>query len=267
MQVGLASALGSAVVLCAMPLVMHHVTRPRYKFYPSSDVTLMCRNTNRIVPRIIYLTYKTIDALPSQVIARLKAMNPGYAVRVYGDAECAAFLRDEWSAEHAEMFRGIKDGPIKADFWRACIICSRGGVYLDADLRLEMPLDEFLDASADLCTCTSSHRGHMNPILLAAPPGCPILRSCVDRMFSMRNSPYSYWGYSICPHLADAIDEYLPRVSKRKQSGIYTMADTRVQLLREEPYKQQATAHTTWASKVVLRNHNDEYDSVGHRFL
>ena len=70
------------------------------------------------IPRQIYLTYKTKNSIPTQVIQHLQDLNPNYDINVYGDAECIHFLKSYFSHEYADFFQNkIKDGPIKGRPW------------------------------------------------------------------------------------------------------------------------------------------------------
>ena len=215
------------------------------------------------IPKIIFLTYKTREAVPQAKIDALQRLNPAHAIRVYGDAECRAFLKTEWSDAHAEFFDSIPDGPIKADFWRACAIFTYGGGYLDLDVDLLMPLDAFIQPGVSLCTSGSLHRNRVNPILLAATPGSPILDECIRTMLSMRTQPYTYWGYSICPHMYNALTNFIFNFkNKRDKCGVHIARnDSLVQMLRESSDQN----HTFWKQHTVMRNHTPEvYDNNTH---
>ncbi len=106
------------------------------------------------------------------MIENLKHLNPNYTINVYGDAECVDFFKTYFSQEYVDFFQNkIKHGPIKADFWRACVIYVFGGVYLDVDVRLEKSLDEIIADNVTFCTSGSRNSHHVNPIILAATEG------------------------------------------------------------------------------------------------
>ena len=177
------------------------------------------------IPRCIYLTYKTKDSIPKNVIQTLEHMNPGYSVNVYGDDECYHFLKTYFSQEYADFFQTkIRQGPIKADFWRACVIYIFGGVYLDADVRLEKPLDEIIANHVTFCTSGSKIKNRVNPIILAATPKSPVIKDCIEYMYESRNRDYDYWTYSICNHLAKSVSKHIP-LYKNNESGFFEMQD------------------------------------------
>lgn len=220
-------------------------------------------------PKTIYLTYKTKDGIPGAVIRRLQVLHPEFEISVYGNEECSEFLRTRFGDEHAAFFDDIPDGPIKADFWRVCIIYANGGVYLDADVDIHVPLTKFIDPNVDFCTSGSMNHGHANPILIVAKPACPILKRCIDMFLEKRLEPYSYWGYSICPIMEAALQEEIGSTYKSNESAIYPVTQRsglRVQLIREEPWHSMSTAHTTWKGRRVLNNHSPTIYK-GHAFV
>ena len=99
------------------------------------------RNLKTIVtvPKDIYICYKTKD-LPPYVALNWEKLNPGYKVQIYDDKDCEEFLLHEYGQTHAKLFKSIPDGPIRADFWRICMIYARGGVYTDADVEPLVPI-------------------------------------------------------------------------------------------------------------------------------
>lgn len=58
-----------------------------------------------------------------------------------------------YSDEHVKLFQWIPDGPIKADFWRVCVLHTFGGVYSDADNEPLVPLSDFVRDDVSMTTC------------------------------------------------------------------------------------------------------------------
>jgi len=217
------------------------------------------------IPRQIYLTYKTKNSIPTQMIQRLQNLNPNYDINVYGDAECIHFLKSYFSHEYAAFFQNkIKDGPIKADFWRACVIYMFGGVYLDADVHLDQSLDDIIANNVTFCTSGSVNNWHVNPIILAATPKSPVIKDCIEYMYELRNSDYSYWKFSICAHLKKSIEKHIPTYVPNK-SGFFKMKDGNdAQMFTE---CKAATPRTFWYDNKILDNHSPEiYDNHKHAF-
>ena len=73
------------------------------------------------IPKVIYFCNKTLDKM-KEYSNNWKRLNPEYEIRLSDNAMCEKFLLREYSLLHRDIFRFIKDGPIKADFWRICIL-------------------------------------------------------------------------------------------------------------------------------------------------
>ena len=219
------------------------------------------------VPPVFHLAYATAREVPVAVVERLLEMHPGFRCNVSGDAECEAFLLAHWSARHRDFFRSIPAGPIKCDFWRACAIHTFGGVYVDVDVELTVPLTSFVQPGVALCTSGSATAGMVNPILIVARPRHAILERCVEMMLGLAGRPFDYWEFSICRHLRRALDEAIPAY-RHNESALYDAPGGVCQMLREEPYAVYTQAHTTWLGRPVMWNHSPAlYDTQRHRFV
>ena len=135
-----------------------------------------------------------------------KRLNPGYDIKLYDDELCKNFLLKEYSQLHLDIFNFIPDGPIKADFWRVCIINKYGGLYVDADIKPLVPLNKYIDNSDEFVTCISSNfnknnlQFQLNPHFILSNKNNVILQNTIDEYIKYYKNKvaYSYWGWSIC---------------------------------------------------------------------
>jgi hypothetical protein len=213
------------------------------------------------IPRSINLCYKHKN-IPSVVTQNIRSLNPNYEVKVFGDEECCEFLGDEFGGDHAECFSFIPDGAIKADFWRAAVIYKNGGVYFDADVEHVAGIDEYLDPKATFLTSTSWNGTNMNPIVLMSRPRNEALGLCVDWYVEAfrRKAPYSYWGWSICERLADALRKTLGRSVGNDRAELISHGDDLYQFVNEDKRSGSRQGyHTHWKGMKIIKNHRDEY--------
>lgn len=218
------------------------------------------------IPKDIYICYKTVEDLPPEVVNRWKRLNPEYKVHVYGDAECRSFIEETYGKAYADFFASIPSGPIKADFWRVCILYAKGGVYADADIEPLVPIGDFLEEGIELCTC-STYKGNpnlsINPHLLIAKPHHPLLKKCIDLMFEKRKLPFDYWSYSITRIMYQVLKEAFPSLDPQSE-GLYK----NLQIL-EEVWPRGAPlceVYCVYKGKPVLKNHHSSYNSRKHTF-
>jgi len=109
-----------------------------------SDITLIKPQ----IPRIIHQTFKTND-LPSEiseVVQRLKDMNPTFEYRFYNDKDCIEFIKENYDEETLNLYLSINPiyGAARADFFRYLLMYKIGGVYLDIKSCTTIPLEETL---------------------------------------------------------------------------------------------------------------------------
>jgi hypothetical protein len=230
-------------------------------------------------PKVIYLTCQEATDIPESVIASLRKLNPGYDVQTFGDLECLQYLEEYWFPEHIRFFHSIPDGPIRADFWRACIMYTHGGCYIDADARMTRAIETFVLEEADVCTSGShmtsdSHR-QLNPMLIVARPRTRLMARCVGHMLATAKQAYSYWRSSITHALVRTVDDEMAKEVPTNTEGVYvTEEGEKLQLLVEsEPSdsasieERRASRVTTWRGKVVAKNHDVAlYDNDAHAF-
>ena len=101
-----------------------------------------------MIPKVIYMCHKNLDKIKiySQ---NWKKLNPNYEIKLYDDEMCKKFLLEEYSQLYLDIFNYLEDGPIKADFWRVCILYKYGGLYADADIEPLVSLSKYIDDNDD----------------------------------------------------------------------------------------------------------------------
>lgn len=218
------------------------------------------------IPKDIYICYKTVEDLPPEVVNRWKRLNPEYKVHVYGDAECRSFIEETYGKAYADFFASIPSGPIKADFWRVCILYAKGGVYADADIEPLVPIGDFLEEGIELCTC-STYKGSpsrsLNPHFIAVSKGNSFIKKCVDAMYAKSTKPFDYDMYSITETMYRILKKDYPSLDPQR-GGIYE----NLQIL-EEVWPRGAPlceVYCAYKGKPVLKNRHSSYNPRKHTF-
>jgi hypothetical protein len=192
-----------------------------------------------------------------------KKLNPEYEIQCYDDAMCRDFLMKEYGPLFVNIFNFIPDGPIKADFWRVCIINKYGGLYVDADIKPLVPLREYIEDDDDFCTCISHcfnerdpRKTRWNPHFILSNKNNPILQKCILKYVYLYTNRIKYnydvWGI---PRIMDI------KGVTRKRSQILYINGLKCKFLLEEASLNDCS----YNGKVVFKNRYDEYRN--HQFI
>ena len=220
-----------------------------------------------MIPKDIYICYKNLREL-EEYSQFWKELNPEYTIHLYDDQMCIDFLEKEYSPLYAEIFKYIPDGPIKADFWRICILYRYGGLYVDADIEPIIPLRNYIDDTADFISCFSYLQDCFNPHFLMGYASDSIFGKCIDTYIKYYNEkkPYDYWIWSI----VWIMNPYLRDETADVKTEFYIHNNKRYQFLTETVscitslgrYK-----YCTYKGLRVLNNNYKLYDSNIHQFI
>jgi mannosyltransferase OCH1-like enzyme len=220
------------------------------------------------IPKTIYITSKT-KVYPAYVYDAWKKLNPNYNIIHFDNYECIKFLADNFDQEHIDIFNFIQDGPIKADFFRTCIIYLNGGVYADIDIKPLVPIDNFLEKDVSLLTCASITKDKLNPHIIIAPPKHPVMKDCLELYleYYRNKKKYSYWGYSIVTIMSIVMRKYIGHYVNN--DGIYYDKYSNKYQIIKETWKDKKTLNNVYCeykNKILLYNRFENYDAVNHTY-
>jgi len=205
------------------------------------------------IPKDIYITCKNKSDYSEILLKNLLEENPGFTINIYGDKECINFLDKYFGKDYVNFFDTIPDGAIKADFWRACILYIFGGIYLDADVIMKIPLIKLIDRNTYFVTSGSKDKNRMNPIIIISEKENKILKETIESIYNCRNEKYNYWKYSICVHMKPIIDKYIPNY-KENISETYIIDKKKYKFLKEVFLNKKYG--TYYKGKLIMYNHN-----------
>ena len=219
-----------------------------------------------IIPKTIYLCYKTKD-VPSYIISNWKLLNPEYNIIVSDNNDCIKFLKDNYGQKYVDIFNHIKDGPIKADFWRVCILYKYGGVYSDIDIEPLVPIKEFFQKGVSFLSCISMNKNMLNPHFIITHAGHPILKKSIDKYIEYYDTKkkYTYWGWSIVYIMEDVVHDIFKEYYNN--DGIYTDKDNnKYQFLKEISTPSVHDIYCKYKGVKILNNRYKKYDPDNHNF-
>jgi mannosyltransferase OCH1-like enzyme len=205
------------------------------------------------------MCHKTLEHI-KKYSRNWKKLNPDYEIKLYDDQMCKDFLLKEYSQLHLDIFNFLKDGPIKSDFWRVCVIYKYGGLYVDADIQPLVALDKYIEYDDEFVTCISMNfkknklQFQLNPHFLMCKKNDLILKKCIDQYLQQYKNklPYHYWEWSVCKLL-------IVEGITRKQSHIAYIHGKKYKFLNEINKN-----NCEYNGKVVLKNRYSFYKN--HKF-
>lgn len=228
-------------------------------------------------PRVIFMCNKTISEAEKDKASQWKDMNPAFDVELYDDTKIREFLLSEYGARYVKTFDFIQHGPIRADFWRLCVLYKHGGFYSDIDNVPLVPLSTFIESDVDLVTCSSYWRYKFNPNFIAvSQPGNFIMKKCIDwylnkhaRTKSYQNNVKCYWEWSIMQAMSDCLqlsnyDSVSPGIFNTMGSSECKM---RVQIIQERQGKSHYDDHNVYKNIRVFNNRSANWDHDTHSFI
>jgi hypothetical protein len=222
---------------------------------------------NNQIPKVIYLSYKTKN-IPNYIIPNWKKIYPEYEIKLYDNEDCIKFLKDEYGMEYVDIFNMIKDGPIKADFWRVCVLYKYGGIYADVDIEPLVSVENIMDMDTTFLSCISQDKIGITPQFIVSIPKHNALKMCIDKYLEMYRSKkeYSYWGWSICGIMKDVFYELHGK--NITADGIYfDNKNNKYQMLKEVYPTFSAKDHYCKYKNIkILNNRYSDYDHEKHGF-
>ena len=154
------------------------------------------------IPRVIYQTWvsKNLPPKMADCVDRLKKANPEFEYRLFDDADCRAFIRDNYEADVLTAYDTLTPGAFKADLWRYCVLYKGGGVYLDIKFQCEpgFSLKDITSKGENFYVREYNHKGSgLYPHILytgviATKPKNPVFYKCIRQI--VENCHRRYYG-------------------------------------------------------------------------
>jgi mannosyltransferase OCH1-like enzyme len=181
-------------ILAAIGFILYDNARSKYKEN--------FEETGYIIPRTIYQTWssKTLPPKMAACVARLKQANPDFEYRLFDDADCRQFIKDNYDADVLDAYDTLTPGAFKADLWRYCILYDKGGVYVDIKFQCEsgFSFKDILSKGENFYVREYNHKGTgLYPHILytgviASKPKNPVFHKCIRQI--VENCKKRYYG-------------------------------------------------------------------------
>jgi inositol phosphorylceramide mannosyltransferase catalytic subunit len=146
------------------------------------------------IPKVVYMTYHDLDGIPDYVIDNIKKYCSGYTIEIYGDQMCEDFLYEYFGPDAMQLFRELKVGAHKADFWRYCILYVKGGYYFDIKTDFKKHIDDIFKGNTDKIwyTVLSKVKSSIYNGIIVTPQDNPILWDAILGIYNFGNISNNY---------------------------------------------------------------------------
>ena len=171
---------------------------------------------------------------------------------------------------YIDIFNFIKDGPIKSDFWRVCILYAYGGVYSDIDIEPISRLNTILHNKISFLTVKRNMDYMFNPHFIASVKNNIILKEIIDKyiFYYENNFTYKYWKWSILNISQPIINKY---IGYNIQEGFYKYNDVYCKIITENiSFKNlllnRYKAYNSYNNTVLFNTRYLTYDELNHTY-
>ncbi len=222
---------------------------------------------NNDIPKVIYICYKTKN-IPNYIIPNIKKLYPDYEIKLYDDNDCIKFLKDNYGQLYVDIFNFLKDGPIKSDFWRICVLYKYGGIYFDLDVEHFKNLNEIIDNDTDFVTIKTNnlYKKTVNPAIIITKSNNYIIKNCIDIYLEKyrNNIPYEYWTYSITDIMFKILNNKL-KTELNKDGIYYDNYNNKYQFIIEQ-VPSINDAYFEYNGIKIANTRYNKYNSDNHTF-
>jgi mannosyltransferase OCH1-like enzyme len=128
--------------------------------------------------------------LPDEILEirnLLISKNPKYSYHFFSDEDILDFIKTYYDNEVFSAYCKINIGAAKADFWRYLVLNYYGGVYLDIDSLIEIPLDCFINVEDKAILTREKNPNHFVQWCLMIKKDHPILRKVIYKVIKKIN--------------------------------------------------------------------------------
>ena len=243
-----------------------------------------------MIPFNLYMTAKALEKVPSKVFERWLKLNPGLTLKFYDDDQCVDFLRANFTEKHVEVFQNLVMGPLKADFFRYCVLYHYGGIYMDIDLVPYVSISEMIPdfQNYDFFTCIGASQVNNN--IFQAILGCTKghwFMECNIKMYldfaeglktpkvqeDLRNKEFqTYWSIAGANNMKILLKTFFgdenikPGKVLLRQNQLSMSSYFLLEKFPENDSTRWTECLVYNGDKVVAKSRDDDYDVDNHTF-
>lgn len=149
------------------------------------------------IPRKVVRCFATnqIDEIFKDSVDSVINLNPEYEHVFFTDEDCLQFMHTNFPGRITNAYESLVPGAYKSDLFRICYLYKYGGVYIDINKELLVPLKEIIDDKVDLFTVIDIPKCCVWQAFIACRPGLPFMKECIEQCVT--NIESKYYGKSV----------------------------------------------------------------------
>jgi len=146
-----------------------------------------------MIPKNIFQSWISKNLHPEiqKNVDRMKGLNSEYTYHLYTDSEMDEFVNTFYPGKVSECFNRLNIPVAKVDFWRYLVLYKYGGVYVDLDSSIDVPLDDFIDDKDEAIITAETNPNTFVQWALIFDKEHPILKKVIELIVdNIENNSY-----------------------------------------------------------------------------
>lgn len=123
---------------------------------------------------------KDLNETLRSIIDRFKDLNKDYNYYLYDDNDMDNFVNTHYPGEISDCYNKLNIIVAKVDFWRYLVLYKYGGVYLDMDSCINLPLNNLIEDKDEAIITAEGNPGLYVQWALIFRKGHPILKKVIE---------------------------------------------------------------------------------------
>ena len=166
------------------------------------------------IPKTICVVHhenKLTDLLKPNIQSLIEK-NPDYSFTFYDENSSRKFILEHFGERYLKAYNKLIPGAYKADFFRYCYMYIKGGVYIDINKKLLVPLDNIIKPDTELVLIVDRPDCCIYQAFIASIPNNPLFKLCAEKC--VENIETNYYG-------KDCLDPTGPRMMGKVFYSLY----------------------------------------------
>jgi hypothetical protein len=247
------------------------IDKPTHLLYELDMLYVSQRGT-----KCIYQSYKSKKGIEKQ-LEKIKSewlkLNPDYYYKFFDDLDCIDFFDKYFDEYFVDIFKNIKQGAIKCDFWRLCILYIFGGTYADIDFVPYKSIDSIVDNNDFVGVVDMSHRVMFNAFIYSKKRN-PIILDAILRFLEIdvKNIKWTIGAFQSCYDLLYSVKGHIIDEDPQKiiphilLNGVYKK--NKVKIIQEVLCGDNVYCwYVIDNGEKVFKSRREDYDYKTHKFI